>query len=824
MRSDAEREWVSVGLTPAKLVSVLKTFDEGDLNQGVQLAEQMEEKDGHIYSVASTRRLALTGLDWEIVSAADVDNLKDRSSADKAAAFCRETLSAIESFEPVLEHLALAVGRNLSVAECVWGPDGLADLAVVPHCRLFYKTDDDAPELRILTKSESQYGIRMEPAKWIVHTPQCVSGLPMRGGLLRLTAAAYVAKAFSLKDWLVFVELFGMPIRVARYEPTATNDEKRELLTMLRSLGTDAAAIFSKAVDLEMKESSQKNGEAPFERVAKFFNAELSKAWLGQTLTTEVGDSGSRALGDVHDRVRGDLLAADIKAEGRTVRRDLLQPMTMFKFGPDCPVPYFRRKLEQSKDLTELADNTKKAVELGVLVDRTWFAAELGLQTTEIESEALSISAVSYEPSALSQPGSGERILTDRCGHTHRSLVLATRDQESADLYADRVVPVLSEAHDKLLDVFGEWIDWAIAAGISSADRLGQWLAAQVDAGLMPEPTAADSIADMLVASNLEGRLAASYQLSAVSYDPEERRTPADRLSRLDQRRGLVGTDRRLATGKMPVPHQTERQSGGRRVAASPRLRVGTLALAESEFANLPFGAAIAGLADRTRITRDEFDLLSREAKSKAFTVAWVDSARMLADIHAAAIAAMAEGETLRDFRLRLPEMADARGWTGERPWHADLVLRQQSMMATQAGRFSEMRASGVTHWRYSSLSDSRTRPEHAALDGQIFALSDRTFYPPWDFNCRCVAEPVFAGEVEDGQVVESQDLVGRQIGSNPETGQPIRLQAPGGERRFEWDPASFAASSPVDLSNVSTELRAALKTLLNGQGIETKE
>src|SRR5262249_18272350 len=56
------------GLTPQRLTAVLRAADAGDLTEQMALFEQMEEKDPHLFSVANTRRLAVTGLPWRIVS------------------------------------------------------------------------------------------------------------------------------------------------------------------------------------------------------------------------------------------------------------------------------------------------------------------------------------------------------------------------------------------------------------------------------------------------------------------------------------------------------------------------------------------------------------------------------------------------------------------------------------------------------------------------------------------------------------------------------------------------------------------------------------
>ena len=158
----------------------------------------------------------------------------------------------------------------------------------------------------------------------------------MRGGLLRATAVAYLAKHFAMKDWMMFAEVFGMPVRIARYEPSATPEEKRELLKMLESLRSDAAGVFSKAVELQLIEAGHGKTPPPYERMCEYFNRELSKAWLGATLTVETTGAGlERSSGGpgIHNEVRLDLRQDDIVCEGRTIRRDMLRPLVRLRFG-----------------------------------------------------------------------------------------------------------------------------------------------------------------------------------------------------------------------------------------------------------------------------------------------------------------------------------------------------------------------------------------------------------------------------------------------------------------------------------------------------------
>jgi len=390
---DSFRDYPSAGLTPSRLAAILREADDGSLTTAMQLFEEMEEKDPHLFSVANTRRLALTGLDWQITSAADVRKGVDRALADQAASYCRDVLSRLDTFEDSLQHLSLALGRNISVAEIVWDvADGElqpVDIVPVDFARLAF---NDFDQLRVLVESAPDEGIAPPPNKFIVHTPHSVSGHPQRGGLLRVTAMVYLAKNLSLKDWLIFAEVFGMPIRIARYEPNASAEEKRELMNMLENMGANAAGVFSRAVELQIVEANRGTAGPPYEKLIEFLNREMSKAWLGQTLTTDVsGQRGSLAASRVQDEVRKDILADDIRKESRTVRRDLLGPMTRLRFGDRAAVPFFCRRPRRPTDAKELADVLDVAInQLGVNVPREWAREVLGIPAGTDSEPALS--------------------------------------------------------------------------------------------------------------------------------------------------------------------------------------------------------------------------------------------------------------------------------------------------------------------------------------------------------------------------------------------------------------------------------------------------
>jgi len=379
---DSVRDYPSDGLTPRRLANILHDADAGDVAQAMQLFEEMEEKDAHLYAVAGKRRLALTGLPWTVVSAADVVDGVDRALADEAADYCRRALTRLESFDEALQHLALALGRNISLAELVWEIQGgetvLADVVPVDFKQIAFDAFD-CPRVRM---DEHDFeGTALPPNKFIVHAPHAVSGHPMRGGLLRATALVFLAKNLALKDWMIFAEIFGMPVRIARYDASATPEEKAEMLRMLESLGSNAAGVFSQAIDLQFVEAGQGKAPPPYEDLCSFLNREISKAWLGQTLTTETpGLGGSFGATKIHEEVRKDLRSDDMRKEARTIRRDVLGPLVRLRFGPGVPVPYFMRQVDGPRDIEELTEVLDAAVNrLGVPVPLSWARASLGI-------------------------------------------------------------------------------------------------------------------------------------------------------------------------------------------------------------------------------------------------------------------------------------------------------------------------------------------------------------------------------------------------------------------------------------------------------------
>jgi len=124
-------------------------------------------------------------------------------------------------------------------------------------------------------------------------------GNPDDLGLLAQAAPYVIYKRNTMADWAQFSEIFGMPVRKYTYD--ATDEEARSrILNDAFNDGGAAVYILPEGSNLEFIESSNKTGSAElYERFTERCNSEISKLFLGNTLTTEASNTGTQALGAI---------------------------------------------------------------------------------------------------------------------------------------------------------------------------------------------------------------------------------------------------------------------------------------------------------------------------------------------------------------------------------------------------------------------------------------------------------------------------------------------------------------------------------------------
>jgi phage gp29-like protein len=221
----------------------------------------------------------------------------------------------------------------------------------------------------------------LAPFKFVVHVAKAKAGLPIRGGLARAAGWAYFFKQYVLKDWVTFAEVYGQPLRVGKYGPGATEQDKEALLRAVANIGTDAAAIIPDSMLIEFANAQQARASADlYKELCTYLDDSVSKAVLGQTLTTQLPrGGGSRAAAQVHESVRRDILAADAKRLSQTITRDLVIPYVQLNHGPQARYPQFWLGLPDDQDMKVFADVAASFIDRGLRVGQRTVLDKLGL-------------------------------------------------------------------------------------------------------------------------------------------------------------------------------------------------------------------------------------------------------------------------------------------------------------------------------------------------------------------------------------------------------------------------------------------------------------
>lgn len=401
----------SVGLTPERLASILREAEFGDPFLYLELAEEMEEKDLHYLAVLGTRKQAVAGL--ELIVRAASSSAEDQ----RAAATVRELLlGGALSIDSALVDILDAIGKGFSATEIIWdrsGREWFPRELKWRDPRWFMFDWISGTELLVRTLKEQtvpgglpaaasndgqktphftgglagalRNGIQpmtapLAPFKFITHFSRAKAGLPIRGGLARAAGWSYLFKNYILKDWVTFTEVFGQPLRVGKYHPGATEIDKQTLLRAVANIGTDAAAIIPESMMIEFTEARQGGSSELYLSFCEYLDAQVSKAVLGQTLTTEMPSAGgSRAAAEVHDAVRRDILAADARRLGETLGRDLVRPIVDLNLGPMRQYPKLVLGLPDDQDAKEFADIVGAMADRGLRVSQKAVLDKFGL-------------------------------------------------------------------------------------------------------------------------------------------------------------------------------------------------------------------------------------------------------------------------------------------------------------------------------------------------------------------------------------------------------------------------------------------------------------
>ncbi|MGN0015028.1 MAG: DUF935 family protein, partial [Candidatus Gastranaerophilaceae bacterium] len=187
----------------------------------------------------------------------------------------------------------------------------------------------------------------------------------------------------SFDFWERFVEKYGSPFAVGKYDRNMSNDEKKDLFKTLKNMVQDCVAVIPLDSTVELMEPAGKSASSEIYKdlISKCEN-NISKVILGQTLTTDIGSSGSYAASNTHQQVREDLILSDVRLCESTINDFILKVHSLNFDNTNTPIfnIYDEEDIDQS-----LAERDNKVKTLGVSFTKDYIKRAYGYEDGDFE-------------------------------------------------------------------------------------------------------------------------------------------------------------------------------------------------------------------------------------------------------------------------------------------------------------------------------------------------------------------------------------------------------------------------------------------------------
>jgi phage gp29-like protein len=340
--------------------------------------------DSHLESVWSVRCSSASGAEWFISPGAD-------GAKEKEAAEVFQAELTLIDIPRVIEEMLDGVAYGYSPIEIIWIPDNgrwaVGDLVGKPPEWFEYNQDNQLVFRAGVVNQEP-----LPPNRFLVFRNRPSYANPYGVKLFSKCFWPCTFKKNGFRWWTVFVEKYGGAFLYGKYPSNASEQYKSELLKALENMVADAVAIAPEDSSITIESLANKGSVSTVHSgYIEAANKEMSKAVLGQTLTTDIGKTGSYAAAQTHNMVREDIAAMDRRRVCKAFNR-LAAVWSFYNYGPDVVAPRF--EFVKDEDLQgDRAERDAKLYTFGWRPKKSYFTTQYNMPEDDFDVAAASPSA-----------------------------------------------------------------------------------------------------------------------------------------------------------------------------------------------------------------------------------------------------------------------------------------------------------------------------------------------------------------------------------------------------------------------------------------------
>jgi phage gp29-like protein len=196
---------------------------------------------------------------------------------------------------------------------------------------------------------------------------------------LRALMGYWLAAVYGLKWFSGFCELFGIPWRHAKSDDVNDHGKLAQALALFGSRGY---AVTKTGATLDLVEAASTGTSLPQKELIDLADRQCNLFILGQTLTSGTDSSGSRALGDVHERTLENVVQGVADWIGKALTRQLVPAYIRLNYGEereDAPEIWPKREAVKDEKAMAERDNLLGITDGSTPVEAAWFYERHGI-------------------------------------------------------------------------------------------------------------------------------------------------------------------------------------------------------------------------------------------------------------------------------------------------------------------------------------------------------------------------------------------------------------------------------------------------------------
>lgn len=333
--------------------------------------------DPHLWACVQSFKSGIMSKEYEIIKPEQAGGKRLSNKAHDLVVNVFKDLDIQRIISEILDAFLF----GLSPLEVIWSNDyKITDIVGKPVEWFIYSPEN---ECRFLAFDSQLYGEPLPPYKFLLPRYFPTYENPYGQRLLSKCFWSVTFKRGGMKFWNIFTEKYGMPFLIGKVPSVASEAERATLLTNLESMVMDSVAVINDDEAIDMPHvTSGTASVAIYSDLINFCNIEISKAILGQNLSTEMTSGGSYAAMKGALTVRDDIIQMGEKLVCQTLNQ-VIQWLCNFHFG-ETAYPEFNFYQEEDSQ-KELAERDKILSEAGLKFGKEYWKKAYNFDDDDFE-------------------------------------------------------------------------------------------------------------------------------------------------------------------------------------------------------------------------------------------------------------------------------------------------------------------------------------------------------------------------------------------------------------------------------------------------------